>query len=216
MEHHNKETIFIPNGIIAPEISSSHEIKVRWNLKKDSYFLFVGRLVPEKGCHYLIKAFRKLKTDKMLIIAGGQSHSEDYVKQIHKLAEGDKRIIFTGYVYGKTLDELYSNAYVYIHPSDLEGLPITLLEALSYGNCVIASDISENAEVVAPNGKEEYGVMFSKGNTEDLLSKMQHLLTHPMLVKETESLCKDYVIKSFSWDDVTSRTLEVYNQVLNG
>lgn len=210
---YNQDVHYIPNGINPPQRAAAREISVRWHLEKDSYILFVGRLVPEKGCHTLINAFRKTETDKSLVIAGGESHSEEYVKTLHKLAEGDGRILFTGFVYGDTLDELYSNAYFYTHPSDLEGLPLSLLEALSYGNCVLASDIPENAEVISPEGREENGFLFKTGDVESLRQKMRYLLDHPMAVMEKAGIVQDFVLQTYNWDRIAEETLRVYRTV---
>ena len=110
--------------------------------------MFLGRLVPEKGIRYLIEAFKNVKTDKKLVIAGGSSDTDSFMKELKALAKGDDRILFTGFVQGAMLGELYSNAYIYTLPSDLEGMPLSLLEAMSYGNCCLVSDIPECAEVV--------------------------------------------------------------------
>ena len=213
-DRYNKTAHYIPNGITRPNRRLPGEAGARWRLQKDSYLLFVGRLVPEKGAHYLIEAFRKIDTDKSLVIAGGDSHSKDYELRLHRMAEGDKRIIFTGYVYGSLLDELYSNAYLYVHPSDIEGLPLSLLEALSYGRCVLASDIPENMEVIAPQGQEECGFIFRKSDVESLGLRMRHLLDHPVLVEEKGSLAQEYVLKTYDWDRVAEQTMSVYRALL--
>ena len=211
-KQYHQDVHYIPNGINPPQRAAARDIQVRWHLEKGSYILFVGRLVPEKGCHTLISAFRKTETDKSLVIAGGDSHSEEYIKKLHKLAEGDGRILFTGFVYGNTLDELYSNAYFYTHPSDLEGLPLSLLEALSYGNCVLASDIPENAEVISPEGREENGFLFKTGDVDSLAQKMRYLLDHPMIVMEKAGDVQDYVMNSYNWDRIAEETLGVYRK----
>lgn len=123
-------------------------ISKEFGISKDSYILFLGRLVPEKGIRYLVEAFKQVKTDKKLVIAGGSSDTNSFMKELQELAKADDRIIFTGFVQGQLLDELYSNAYIYTLPSDLEGMPLSLLEAMSYGNCCVVSDIPECTEVV--------------------------------------------------------------------
>ena len=148
---YDRETHFIPNGVNRPEIREAKLITDKFGLKKDSYILFLGRLVPEKGIRYLVEAFKNVKTDKKLVIAGGSSDTDSFMEELKDLAKGDDRILFTGFVQGTMLDELYSNAYIYTLPSDLEGMPLSLLEAMSYGNCCLVSDISECAEVVEDN-----------------------------------------------------------------
>ena len=147
-ETYGRETHFIPNGVNRPEVRKAKLIRDNFGLEKDSYILFLGRLVPEKGIRYLVEAFKNVKTDKKLVIAGGSSDTDSFMEKLKELAKGDDRILFTGFVQGAMLDELYSNAYIYTLPSDLEGMPLSLLEAMSYGNCCLVSDIPECAEVV--------------------------------------------------------------------
>ena len=147
-ETYGRETHFIPNGVNRPQIREASLITDKFGLKKDSYILFLGRLVPEKGIRYLVEAFKNVKTDKKLVIAGGSSDTDSFTEELKELAKGDDRILFTGFVQGAMLGELYSNAYIYTLPSDLEGMPLSLLEAMSYGNCCLVSDIPECAEVV--------------------------------------------------------------------
>ena len=146
METYGRETHFIPNGVNRPEVREAKLITDHFGLEKDSYILFLGRLVPEKGIRYLVEAFKNVKTDKKLVIAGGSSDTDSFMEELKELAKGDDRILFTGFVQGAMLDELYSNAYIYTLPSDLEGMPLSLLEAMSYGNCCLVSDIPECAE----------------------------------------------------------------------
>ena len=147
-ETYGRKTHFIPNGVNRPQTREASLIADKFGLKKDSYILFLGRLVPEKGIRYLVEAFKNVKTDKKLVIAGGSSDTDSFMEELKDLAKGDDRILFTGFVQGAMLDELYSNAYIYTLPSDLEGMPLSLLEAMSYGNCCLVSDIPECAEVV--------------------------------------------------------------------
>ena len=123
---YGRETRFIPNGVNRPEIRKAELITDKFGLTKDSYILFLGRLVPEKGIRYLIEAFKNVKTEKKLVIAGGSSDTDSFMKELKELAKDDKRIIFTGFVQGQMLEELYSNAYIYTLPSDLEGMPLSL------------------------------------------------------------------------------------------
>ena len=131
---YGRETRFIPNGVNRPEMVPAQKITEAFGLSKDSYVLFLGRIVPEKGLRYLIEAFQGVSTEKKLVIAGGASDTQDFVEELKALAKKDSRILFTGFVQGQLLQELYSNAYLYTLPSDLEGMPLSLLEAMSYGN----------------------------------------------------------------------------------
>lgn len=201
---YDRETVFIPNGVTMPEVREADQITEAFGLAKNSYILFLGRLVPEKGIHYLIEAFRKIETDKKLVIAGGVSDSGTYGDELKELAAGDDRILFTGFVQGRMLEELYSNAYIYVLPSDLEGMPLSLLEALSYGNCCVVSDIPECTEVV-----EDKAYIFPRGNAEALTKCLQALCVDSDAVNTMKSL-STLVCRKYDWDDVTKKTLELY------
>lgn len=202
---YGRETVFIPNGVSRPESRKADEIERHWGLKKDDYVMFLGRLVPEKGIHYLLEAWKGVFTNKKLVIVGGSSDTSGYTAKLRKMA-GDN-VIFTGFQQGSVLDELYSNAYVYVLPSDLEGMPMTLLEAMSYGNCCLVSGIGECTHVVG-----DHGVVFEKGNVEDLREKLQGLLDRPEEVKRFKDAAADYICSEYSWDDVTEKTLELYRR----
>ena len=202
---YGRETVFIPNGVNRPEIKEAQEIKEKWGLEKDGYILFLGRIVPEKGEHYLIEAFKGIETDKKLVIAGGISDTVGYGKELKELASDDKRVIFTGFVQGRELEELYSNALIYCLPSDLEGMPLSLLEAMSYGNCCLVSDIEECVEVV-----EDKAATFEKGKIEDLRNKLEKLLENKEVVEKYKSEAADFICNKYSWDDVVEKTLRIY------
>ncbi len=208
-ETYGRETAFIPNGVERPAVREAEIIAGKFGLEKDGYVLFLGRLVPEKGLRYLIEAFRKVKTDKKLVIAGGSSDTDDFAAELKTLAAGDDRIQFTGFVSGQTLEELYSNACVYVLPSDLEGMPLSLLEAMSYGNCCLVSDIAECADVV-----EDRAMLFRRGDVPDLTEKLQLLCTEEELVCRYRRGAADYICGKFNWDQVTEQTLNRYEAVL--
>ena len=202
---YGRDTKFIPNGVNRPVIRSEDQIKEQYGLEKDGYILFLGLIVPEKGLRYLVEAFKKVRTDKKLVIAGGASDTEYFMNEVKKMAKSDGRIIFTGFVAGQTLEELYSNAYIYTLPSDLEGMPLSLLEAMSYGNCCLVSDIAECAEVV-----EDKAVVFGKSDVNDLKEKLQMLCDDRELVYRYKNTATDFICRKYSWDDVVRRTIELY------
>ncbi len=202
---YGRETVLIPNGVTRPATQEADRITREWGLEKDGYLLFLGRIVPEKGLRYLIEAYKTLKTPKKLVIAGGASDTEGFLEEMKVLAKEDHRILFTGFVSGQILEELYSNAYVYILPSDLEGMPLSLLEAMSYGNCCLVSDIPECAEVV-----EDRAVTFRKGDVGDLRQKLEQLCEAPALVQHYKEKSAEFVCAKYNWDDVTEKTLRLY------
>ena len=204
---YGRETRFIPNGVNRPEIRQAKLVNEMFGLTKDSYILFLGRLVPEKGIRYLIEAFKSVKTDKKLVIAGGSSDTDSFMQELKDLAKDDDRIIFTGFVQGRMLDELYSNAYIYTLPSDLEGMPLSLLEAMSYGNCCLVSDIPECTEVV-----EDKALIFKKSSVQDLSQKLQYACDCPEKVKSMKKQAADFICKKYNWDEVVEETLKLYRR----
>lgn len=202
---YNRKTNFIPNGVNKPQILKPDIIKKKYKLKKEDYILFLGRIVPEKGIHYLIEAFNKIDTNKKLVIAGGASDTDSYYSELKEKAKANKNIIFTGFVQGQELEELYSNAYIYCLPSDLEGMPLSLLEAMSYGLCCLTSDIKECSDVIADKGKT-----FLKSNVDDLTSKIQQLLADENLVKKYKKESQNYILEKYNWDDIVEKTLKLY------
>ena len=205
MDTYGRQTVLIPNGVNRTEIVPAEQIREQYGLKGRDYILFLGRLVPEKGLRYLIEAFRQVKTDKKLVIAGGSSDTDSFARELHAMAQGDDRILFTGFVQGRLLEELYSNAYVYTLPSDLEGMPLSLLEAMSYGNCCLVSDIPECADVVA-----DKGFVFRRSDTADLQDKLQYLCDHEDAVGSCRAGAADFICEMYSWDAVTEETLRLY------
>lgn len=206
---YGRKTLFIPNGVNRPVLRKADLIKNKFGIDKDGYLLFLGRIVPEKGIRYLLQAYKQLHTDKKLVIAGGSSDTDDFMKEIQALAAGDDRIIFTGFVAGQALEELYSNAYLYLLPSDLEGMPLSLLEAMSYDNCCVVSDIAECAEVV-----EDKAVTFQKSNVQDLKEKLQRLCDDPVTVQKYKNEAADFICSKYNWDEITRKTLAVYEDRL--
>lgn len=204
---YGRTTKYIPNGVNRPEIRRAELIKEKYGLGKDDYILYLGRIVPEKGIKYLIKAFKGIDTGKKLVIAGGSSDTDRFMNELKYMAERDKRIVFTGFVQGQMLEELYSNAYIYCLPSDLEGMPLSLLEAMSYGNCCVVSDIAECTEVV-----EDKAVVFEKGNTDELRDKLQVLCDDETIVEKYKAEAADYICEKYDWDDVVDKTMRLYER----
>ena len=208
MKTYGRETVVIPNGVNPAKKVDLDLIYDDYGFEKDGYILFLARLVPEKGIRYLIDAYKQINTDKKLVIAGGSSDTSEFEAELREMAKYDGRIIFTGFVQGRPLEELYSNAYLYVLPSDLEGMPLSLLEAMSYGNCCLTSDIPECAGVT-----EDKGLTFKQSDVEDLREKLQMLCDNPKTVAQYKATAADYICARYNWDDVTERTLEVYREV---
>ena len=154
-----------------------------------------------------MEAFLNTKTDKKLVIAGGASGTDGYIKGLKELAKDDDRIIFTGFVQGQMLEELYSNAYVYVLPSDVEGMPLSLLEAMSYGNCCLTSTIPECTEVVG-----DKAVSFQKSDVAALADTLQKLADEPALVASYKATARDFICEKYDWNTVTNKTMELYHE----
>ena len=202
---YGRKTVFIPNGVNRSAPVAAQLIKEKWNLEKDSYVLFLGRIVPEKGLRYLVEAWKNIKTEKKLVIAGGSSDTEVFMNELKQMSP--ESVIFTGFQQGQVLEELYSNAYIYCLPSDLEGMPLSLLEAMSYGNCCVVSDIDECTEVV-----EDRAAVFPKGNIGELKRVLQQLLDDPEMVEGYKAGAAEFVSRKYNWDDVVEKTLKLYSE----
>lgn len=204
---YGRKTVFISNGVSDHIERKPQIIKNKFGLDKDEYILFLGRLVPEKGIKYLIEAFKQVDTEKKLVIAGGSSDTSEFENEMKEIAKEDKRILFTGFVQGQELEELYSNAYVYALPSDLEGMPLSLLEAMSYGNCCLVSDIPECAEVV-----EDKALIFKKADVKDLQSKLQDACDNSEKVDAHKKQAADFICSKYNWDEIVQATLKLYRR----
>ncbi len=201
-------TRYIPNGVNLPKNLVAKEIN-KWGIKKENYILTVSRLIRHKGLHNLISAFQNLKTNKKLIIVGDGYYTDSYVEELKLLARGNKNIIFTGNQTGRALAELFSNAYLFVQPSESEGLSIALLEAMSYGRGVLASDIPENKEAIG-----KIGFTFENKNTRSLENKLAYLLKCPALIKARGGLGRARVKELYNWNEITKNTIKVYKEIL--
>lgn len=207
-----KRIAYIPNGVEIRKMERAEELG-RWNLQKNKYLVTVARLVRHKGIHYLIEAYKQvpdqIKKEIKLVIVGAPSFTKDYDEYLRSIAKEDHRIVFTGYQEGDALAQLYAHAYLYAHPSEYEGLSLTILEAMSYGKCVLISDIPENLEAI-----DHSGVPFEVGNIEDLAEKLATLINHPEVVKEKGKLALGFIKRYFEWDKIVESTEAAYTKLI--
>ena len=206
-ETYNRETVIIHNGINRPERKEAELITEKFGLRKEEYISVVSRLTAEKGIHYLIDAYNKITTDKKLVIAGDTSDTDAYVQLLKEKAAGNPNIIFTGFISGDLLKEVYSNAYLTVLPSDLEGMSLCLLESLAYQNVLVCSDIPENTAVA-----RDKAVYFRKGSVEDLAEKLQTLCDDPAYVRNFRVGADEYILSKYSWQDVAKSTYQLYQK----
>lgn len=202
-----RETTYIPSGVELADLVPADEITRRWGLEPDSYILFVGRLTPEKGLEYLLQAYQQIETDKKLVVVGGANFKDPYVDMLHELA--GPNVIFTGYQQGRILAELFSNAYLYVQPSTLEAMSMAVLEALSYGRYVLASDIPGNVEALG-----ECGSTFKVADVDDLRDRLEELLNAPSLLKKQFDIARRCVAREYDWERTTDGFETVYNKVV--
>ncbi len=209
---YDRECDYVPNGTNLKARRGPSQILENYGLVGGDYLLFVGRLVPEKRPDLLIKAFSQVRTDRRLVIAGGSAYTDDYVAELHRLAAKDPRVVLTGYVYGEELDELFTNAAGFVQPSELEGLPLTLLEALGSGLPVVVSDIGPHLEVV---GASRPGArVFGDGDESGLVAALQQVLTDPESERERGGAANAAVLESYDWDACVTSLEQVYVRAL--
>jgi glycosyltransferase involved in cell wall biosynthesis len=207
-EKYDKDIVFIPNGVDIVKPMPINNLK-KFSLKKDNYILFLSRIVPEKGIHFLIQAFKGIDTNLKLVIVGDATHTEKYLEEVKALVKDDKRIIFTGPLYDNDKIEAFSNARFFVLPSTIEGMPIVLLEAMSFGTCPLVSNIKENMEVI-----KNLGFSFKTKDIKDLRKQLIFMIKHQNEVKKQGKLCKLMVQKDYQWKNIAKKTFEVYNEVL--
>jgi glycosyltransferase involved in cell wall biosynthesis len=207
-----KPTTYIPNGVHEPTTRPASRITERFDLCGGDYALFVGRIVPEKDPDLLVRAFRDVAGDHRLVLAGGSSYTNEYVRSVESLARSDPRVLMPGYVYGSLLDELYTNAAVFVLPSSLEGLPLTLLEACAYGTPVVVSDIEPNLEIVGADGPGHR--VFRAGDRDDLARALGRALDDAVVEHSAAQELKGRVLAEYRWDAAADATEAVYASVL--
>jgi glycosyltransferase involved in cell wall biosynthesis len=211
-ESYGRATWRIANGVTAPERHPTPAlIRDRWKLHADGYALFVGRLVPEKAPDQLVEAFTGLPGQQRLVLVGASAYTDDYAARLRRLADRDPRVVLTGHVHGEPLAELYANASCFVLPSLLEGLPLTLLEAISFGLPVVVSDIDPHLEIVHADGPGHR--VFRAGETADLRRALRLVRAAPADELVGAAALREHVIHEYDWDVMAERVAAVYREV---
>jgi glycosyltransferase involved in cell wall biosynthesis len=205
-ETHGIETLYVPNGGVLRERSEPNKI-LEWGLEPGKYVLFLGRFSPEKGCHLLVEAFEHLDTDVKLVMAGAGSYCDDYSRELRTHASD--RIRMLGWVSGETLDELLTNAMIFVLPSDLEGLSLALLDAMGAGLCVLTSDVPENRELV-----DGAGFTFERGNAADLAEHLKLLIASPAVREAAGKTARRRIEEHYQWQQIAEDIESAYFEVL--
>ncbi|MBC7334360.1 MAG: glycosyltransferase [Actinobacteria bacterium] len=203
---YHKSSVFIPYGAHITKISSTN-ILDRLGVEPNEYFLYVSRLEPENNAHIVIKAFEQVKTNKKLVVVGDAPYAKDYIKRLKETR--DPRIIFTGYVYGEGYKELQGHAYCYVHATEVGGTHPALVEAMGFGNCVIVNGTPENVEVIG-----DCGLVYRKNDIDDLISKMNYVISNPSVVKSLGEKARERVRKHYSWDAITDKYESLFLSLL--
>lgn len=202
---YGRSTNLIENAVTPVETAPCCEIRRQFGLERHEYVLYLARIVPEKGLHHLIRAFRRCEGPYRLAVAG-ELPDNDYGREIRRLADGCDRIVFTGFVQGQVLQELYSNCALYVLPSHVEGMALTLLEAMSAGARCLTSDIPENTDVLG-----EFGTFFISGDEESLYQALSSLLSQPAENPRAEEQ-RQLIRRQYSYDTMVEKTLAVYEK----
>lgn len=211
--HYSRSCVTIPTAVNLPDNNDvDSDILSRYNVEQGRYFLYLGRLVQDKNPDYLIKAFQKANTtDYKLVIAGSNDQQPEYVEYLHKLAQSDSNIIFTGAVYGADKNTLLRHSAAFCIPSTIEGLAITLLEAMSYGLVCIASDIPSNREGLGDNG-----IWVTAEDVDSLAEKIEYVISNTDALSHIKELNRRRVEQNFTWDIIAKRYVEYITNVCDG
>lgn len=201
-ENFKAETICIPNGADVEKTNETDELK-KFDLESKQYFITVGRLIPFKGIHFLIEAYRRSEIKRKLVIIGSGDNA--YEDKLKKMAKGEDRILFLGFQEGRALQQLFSHAYTLFQPSESEGLPLTVLEAMAYGVAPVVSDIPENLEAV-----HDAGFVFPSANVNAIHEVLEYIDSHPEEVAKNSRLAERVIEEHFTWDKAAEEVEELY------
>lgn len=203
---HGAETSYVPNGGVLRE-HRLPDLIFDWGLEPLRYILFLGRFSPEKGCHLLVEAYERLNTDVKLVMAGASSYCDDYSRQLQTHASD--RIKMLDWVSGEALDELLTNAMVFVLPSDIEGLSLALLDAMGAGVCALSSDVAENREALG-----DAGFTFRRGDAADLADRLRFLIANPAVREAAGRAAKLRVREHYQWSQVSLEVERVYLETM--
>jgi glycosyltransferase involved in cell wall biosynthesis len=207
LEMHATKTVYVPNGGVLRERSAPNKI-LEWGLEPQKYVLFLGRFSPEKGCHLLVEAFERVQGEVKLVMAGASSYCDEYSRELRTHA--NDRIRMLDWVSGETLDELLTNAMIFVLPSDLEGLSLALLDAMGAGLCVLTSDVPENREVV-----DGAGFTFKRGDVADLAERLRFLIANPAVREAAGKSARRRIEQEYQWQKIAEEIESAYLGMLD-
>lgn len=191
---------------------ADHSVLGQFGLKPKEYFLYLARLVPEKRTQDLVRAFARVKSDKKLVIAGEAGYTDSYVTGLRELAATDRRVQFVGFQRGNAVHSLFHNASGYVLPSEIEGLPLALLEAMSHGTVPLVSDIAPHRELLG--SIPGYDLFFTPGDIDGLAASLTKVLAHPAHYEDIGRKIRTFVEANYGWETITALTEKLYYDVL--
>ena len=201
LARHRAESTMIAYGA---EIERRIDPSVRrWRVEPNRYVLYVSRLEPENNAHMVIEAFKRVRTAHKLLIVGDAPYAQNYIKDLKERARGDKRIVFTGFVFGRDYRTLQQNAYCYVHATEVGGTHPALLEAMGFGNCVLTLAAPENIEAIG-------GAGIAYADEADLADQLQRVLRDGSLVQSYRNRAQARVQQAYDWDYVVDRYEELF------
>jgi glycosyltransferase involved in cell wall biosynthesis len=207
-QKYKKNSVMIPYGADIDKADSDNILK-KFNLRSRDYILYISRLEPENNAHIVINAFKKVKTEKSLVIVGDAPYAQKYKQEIRNLAGDDPRVVFTGFVFGKGYKELQSHAYCYVQATEVGGTHPALVEAMGFGNSVIVNGTPENIEVVG-----EAGIIYRKNDIEDLKEKLQYLIDNSNIVHAYGEKARERVNQFYNWEEITNKYISLFAHLI--
>ncbi len=208
-DRYRKKSTFIPYGANTERINTT-KVLDKFGIMPNEYILYVSRLEPENNAHTVIEALKKIGTNKKLLIVGDAPYATEYKSCLKDLAKSDPRVIFTGFVFGKGYKEFQSNAYCYIHATEVGGTHPALIEAMGFGNCVIANGTPENIEVVG-----DAGIIYKKNDVKDLREKIEYVIKNSEVIRIHGEKAKERIKANYSWGAVTDKYEDLFLKMIS-
>jgi glycosyltransferase involved in cell wall biosynthesis len=203
-ETYRKDSVMIPYGASGEKMASRGALE-EYGLDEEGYVLYVSRLEPENNAHVVIQAFKQVDTGLKLVILGDAPYADAYKNRLRALAGSDERIVFTGFVFGDGYREFQSHAYCYVQATEVGGTHPALVEAMAFGNCVIANGTPENIEVVG-----DAGLVYEKNDPDSLRDKLRYVIDTPEVCRSYRKKALARAAQKYSWDMVVDRYEELF------
>lgn len=206
---YDTDAVFVPYGANVQRHEGVEALE-KWGLRPGEYVLYVGRLVPENAIDLLIEAHKRAATNKKLVIVGDAPYSDSYKKHLRALA--DESVVFTGYAFGADYAQLSSHAYLYVHPSSVDGTRPALLDQMGFGNCILVRNSQVNTEVIG-----DFGLYFEGDRAlESLSDQIAKLISDSATVRKMKEKVHRRITDYYNWDWVTDFYEDTFRKMLEG